>query len=575
MSEKTGLEMLAKRIKVAMGAIKADLVLKNAVVPNLFTNEFEKGDVAIVDGYIAGIGEFEGNETVDCRNGCVCPGFIDGHVHIESTMAKPSEFAKAVVPHGTLTAIADPHEIANVCGLKGIQYFIDETEHLPITVFFMAPSCVPATPFEYNGALLTADQLLKLKQYPRVLGLGEVMDYVSVVNTSEEMLQKLAAFKTRTIDGHLTGVSGKTAAAYVSAGILTNHECATPEEVLECLRLGMFVQVREGSSAKNLDMVLSTVKKYRLPTDRLFFCTDDKNLDDIREEGHILNNVRKALHHGFEIFEVLQMASLNAARCYGIKDRGAVSPGYRADLLVVSDLKEFSIQRVIHGGKTVSINGSKPEVESTSQRDPDIWETVHIASVSSEQLQIRPSGDEANVVSIVPEQIVTRLEKAKVPIKDGLFVPDKEFSKAAVIERHKATGKIGLGIVKGFGIVGGAIASTISHDSHNLIVIGDNDKDIMTAIETVRARGGGLYLVSRGKVLAGLPLPIAGLMSDMSAAEISSSLSGLKLQAYEHGVNKQIDPFGLLSFISLPVIPEARITPDGLFNVVDFRVISV
>lgn len=565
---------LDRRIRVAMGAAEADLVLKQAVVPNLFTNEMITADVAIVDGYVAGIGEYSGREEIDCQNQYVCPAFIDGHVHIESTMALPGEFARAVVPHGTLTAIADPHEIANVCGLQGIRFFIDETERLPMTVYFMAPSCVPATPLEYNGAALGAADLAQLLGYPRVLGLGEVMDYLAVVQGNEEMLQKISAFRLRPIDGHLSGVFGHAACAYASAGIQTNHECSTMEEVLEYLRLGMYIQVRQGSSAKNLEMILAAARRHHVCLDRLFFCTDDKHLDDIRREGHIVNNVRKALDLGFSIYDALRMASLNAARCYGLKDVGAVAPGYRADLLVLSDIHSLAIEKVIQGGVVVSSHGSEPGIPCP-QPDGGVRDTVHIAPVSLKDLELGLVGDRANVISVIPAQLVTRLEKERVCVRDGRFVPDREFSKVAVIERHHATGKIGLGIVRGFGIENAAIASTVAHDSHNLIVAGDNDRDMMAAIEAVQQSGGGIYLVSGGQILGGLPLPIAGLMSDLATSEVTAGTAGLTAMAYRCGVSGQIEPLGMLSFLSLPVIPEGRITPDGLYDVLESRFISV
>jgi len=574
MKQHLNYDALDKRIKVAMGSIDADLVLKNATIPNLFTNEMINADVAIVDGYIAGIGNYSGRGIIDCENQYVCPAFIDGHVHIESTMALPGEFAKLVIPHGTLTAIVDPHEIANVCGLKGIQYFINETGHLPMTIYFMAPSCVPVTPHEYNGATLTAADLSRLLASPRVLGLGEVMDYSSVIQGNENMLQKISEFQSRKIDGHLSSIFGHKACAYTSTGILTNHECSTPEEVLEYLRLGMYIQVREGSTAKNLDMILSAVRNRDICLDRLFFCTDDKHLNDIKREGHIVKHVRKAIGHGFPIYDVLRMASLNAARCYGLNDIGAIAPGYRADLVIVSDIHSFVIEKVIHGGIIVSSNGSEPGLVRTLQ-DACVRETVHIAPMSLEDLELGLTSHQANVITVVPEQLVTRLETAKVNVKNGIFIPGKEFSKVVVIERHNATGKIGLGIVRGFGIESGAIASTISHDSHNLIVIGDNDNDMMIAIDAIQKSGGGICIVSNGQILGELPLPIAGLMSDMAASAIISRIAELTGIAYRCGVNQNIEPFGMLSFLALPVIPEVRITPDGLYNVLESKIISI
>lgn len=574
MAQRLDGHMLERRIRVAMGAVEADLVLKQATVPNLFTNEMITADVAMADGYVAGFGEYAGRQEIDCRGRYVCPAFIDGHVHIESTMALPGEFARAVIPHGTLTVIADPHEIANVCGLQGIRFFIDETGRLPMTVYFMAPSCVPATPLERNGASLGAADLARLLDCPRVLGLGEVMDYIAVVQGDEEMLQKIGAFRPRPIDGHLSGVFGRAACAYAAAGIQTNHECSTMEEVLEYLRLGMYIQVRQGSSAKNLELVLAAARQQHVCLDRLFFCTDDKHLDDIRREGHIVNNARMALDLGFSIYDVLRMASLNAARCYGLKEAGAVAPGYRADLLILSDMHSLAIEKVIRGGAIVSSNGSEPGIPRP-QPDGGVRDTVHIAPVSLKDLELGLAGDRANVISVIPAQLVTRLERARVCARDGRFVPDREFSKVAVIERHHATGRIGLGIVRGFGIENAAIASTVAHDSHNLIVAGDNDRDMLAAIEAVQQSGGGVYLVSGGQILAGLPLPVAGLMSDLAASEITSRIAGLTAMAYRCGVDERIEPLGMLSFLSLPVIPEGRITPDGLYDVLESRFIPV
>ncbi len=574
MAQYLGGRTLERRIRVAMGAVEADLVLKQAAVPNLFTNEMIAADVAIADGYVAGIGEYAGREEIDCRGRYLCPAFIDGHVHIESTMALPGEFARAVIPHGTLTVIADPHEIANVCGLQGIRFFIDETERLPMTVYFMAPSCVPATPLEHNGAALAAADLAQLLDCPRVLGLGEVMDYIAVVQGQEEMMQKIGAFRPRPIDGHLSGAFGRPACAYAAAGIRTNHECSTPEEVLEYLRLGMYVQVRQGSSAKNLEMILTTARQQQVCLDRLFFCTDDKHLDDIGREGHIIHNARMALELGFSIYDVLRMASLNAARCYGLQETGAVAPGYRADLLILSDIHGLAIEKVLRGGEVVSSNGSEPDLPPPQPAEC-VRDTVHIAPVSLRDLELWLAGDRANVISVIPAQLVTRLERTRVCARDGRFVPDGEFSKVAVIERHHATGRIGLGIVRGFGIENAAIASTVAHDSHNLIVVGDNDRDMLAAIEAVKQSGGGAYLVSGGQIRGGLPLPVAGLMSDLPASGITSGLAGLAAMAHRCGVDERIEPLGMLSFLSLPVIPEGRITPDGLYDVLASRFIPV
>lgn len=556
------LEELKNKITIAKGDKKAQLVLKNCKIINVFTNEIIEGDVAIEKDTIVGIGQYDGIEEIDLKGKYLSPGFIDGHVHIESSMVTPAQFAKAIVPRGTTSIIADPHEIANVKGIDGIKYILEDSKNLPLDVFVMLPSCVPATPFENSGAKLEADDLKELIGEERVLGLGELMNYPGVINTDESVLQKIIMAEGKKIDGHGPIISDKELNAYIVAGISTEHECSTLEEMLNRLRLGMYVLIREGSAAKNLKELIKAVSKDNLR--RCLFCTDDKHPEEILKDGHIDYNIKLAIESGIDPIDAIKMATLNSAECYGLKGKGAIAPGYTADLVVIDNLKDFNILKVFKNGKAVSEN-LQPLFQGTPSSTEKVANSVNIQKIKLEDLDLQLKSENVNVIGIEPHSLVTK--KLERKMNDNLL-------KVAVIERHNKTGNIGLGLVEGFGLKNGAIASTIAHDSHNIIVIGDNDEDMLHCIEEIQRIGGGITIVSNGKVLDSLPLTIAGLMSSEPLEIVNKKYKNmLKIAHEELNVNSEIEPFMTLSFIALPVIPELKITDMGLFYVNDFKFI--
>lgn len=569
--------IIQKRIGVAAGREKADLVLKGGKVINVFTEEIIEGDVAIVDGYIAGIGkDYEGLEVIELEGRYIAPGLIDGHVHIESSMATPEQYARAIVPRGTTTIIADPHEVANVNGMDGIEYILNASETVPMDVFVMLPSCVPATDFENSGAVLEAKQLSELINHPRVLGLGELMDYPAVIGASERVVDKikLAHENNKIIDGHGPLIDGVELNAYTSAGVRTEHECESVEEMINRLRLGMYILIREGSAARNLSTLVQGVSKENLR--RCLFCTDDRHPGDILKDGHIDNNVRLAMECGLPALSAIRMATLNAAECYRLYDRGAVAPGYLADVIVIDNLRTFKVEKVFKAGKLVADDGL-PLFEAESLIDERVRNTVNLGELDPEKLKLHMESDIARVMKIAPKSLVTEHVTRKVGLKDGVFeyVRELDILKLAVLERHKATGNVGLGLVEGFEMKDGAIASTVAHDSHNLIIIGDTDDNIMAAAKEVERIGGGLVVVKSGMVIGSLPLPIAGIMSDKTLSEMDAEHEKLMELAYNVGVNKEIDPFMLLAFLALPVIPELKLTDIGLFDVVNFEFVDL
>ena len=520
-----------------------------------------QGDVAIRDGIILGVGSYSGKEEIDAKGAFLTPGFIDAHVHIESSMAHPSRFASTILEKGTTSIIADPHEIANVCGTDGIQYMLDQTEWLPLSVFFMVPSCVPCTAFETSGAKITAKDMEQFMSHPRVLGLGEVMDYTATTQGDGEMLSKLDLFKNRPIDGHAPTLSGDALNAYCVAGPHTDHECLTYGEVLEKLRNGMRIHIRLGSASREIEGIMKQIADNRLPTRRMAFCTDDKHLENIRDEGHINYIVRRAVANGIPAMQAIQMASINAANTYGLRGYGAIAPGYRADLVLFDNLTDFNPQLVLTGGKVVEI-----ETDNILKPDPKIYNSVHLAPRRDNALELPVSG-KMPVIGMMENELTTRLFLEEVPSENGLFVAKNGYVKVAVLERHHASGRIGLGVMRNLPITGGAIATTVGHDSHNLIVAGDNDKDMLSAIDALEACGGGYIVVSGGKVLARLPLPVAGLMSDAPLEKILKNQQALLAAVKKLGVEGGSDPFIRLSFIALPVIPAARLTDMGMFDV--------
>lgn len=539
----------------------AALVIKNAKIVNVFTEEIIEGDVAIRDGIIIGVGSYTGKAEIDAKGGYLCPGLIDGHVHIESSMAHPSRFANVILEKGTTSIIADPHEIANVCGSDGIQYMLDQTEWLPLSVFIMVPSCVPCTAFETSGAKLTARDLEAFIGHPRVLGLGEVMDYVATVEGDGEMLDKLHLFRHYPIDGHAPTLTGDALNAYCVAGPHTDHECITYDEVLEKLRKGLRIHLRLGSANRGVEEIMKKIAESNLPTRRMSFCTDDKHLADIREEGHINYIVRRAVANGISPIHAIQMATINTANTYGIRHYGAVAPGYRADLVLFDNLADFNPQFVITDGKLF-----EPSMDNHIKPDPKIYNSVHLAPRKPDIFKMPISG-KANILRLIPKELVTALDVEDVYTEDGLFVPKNGLLKLAVLERHHASGRVGLGILRGFDIKDGAIATTVGHDSHNLVVVGDNDEDMLKAVDVLEECGGGYVVVSKGEVLAKLILSVAGLMSDAPLEVILKHQRELLAAAAKLGIHTDSDPFITLSFIALPVIPAVRLTDMGLFDV--------
>lgn len=566
---------LKRRIDLAAGRELPELVLKNCRIVNVFTEEILSGDIAIDCGWIVGVGQYQGIQEIDLKNAYVAPGLIDAHVHLESSMVTPVQFAKAVLPHGTTTVIADPHEIANVCGLNGVRYMLEQSSEIPLDVFVMMPSCVPATPFENSGAVIRAEGMGEMLGHPRVLGLGEMMDYPGVVGARQDVLDKLVVGGAgRMIDGHGPVLTGKNLNAYVMAGVGTDHECSTENEMLQRLRLGMYIQIREGSAAKNLEALIKGVTPQN--SRRVLFCTDDRHPGDILSEGHIDNNLRQAICGGISAVAAIRMATLNAAECYQLSHLGAIAPGYQADLIVFESLEEMRIAKVFKQGRLVAENG-EALFDIVERPDDRVLNTVRLQKIVSEQLALKLDSGAVNVIRLLSHSLVTEKVVREVTVRDGVFVHDDQADilKLAVVERHKATGNIGLGLLENYGLKSGAIASTVAHDSHNLIVVGSNDSDMLTAIAEIERIGGGLTIARQGKILGSLPLPIAGLMSDSPLQEVDDKLNELLKIAYGMGVNPQLEPFMTLAFLALPVIPDIKLTDLGLFDVTRFEFMKI
>lgn len=550
---------------------KNTLVIKNANVVNVFTDEIVRADVAVYEDVIIGVGSYSGENEIDAGGAYLAPGFIDAHVHIESSMVIPSSFMKVIMSHGTTTVIADPHEIANVAGAAGIRAMYKLTDELPLRVLFMLPSCVPATPFEHSGAKLVAEDMEQFMHKSRVLGLGEVMDANSVINCSQEMLDKLRLFDKRPIDGHAPMLEGMGLNAYRVAGAFSDHECSTYEEVKQKLATGMNILLRIGSAANNMDGILRRIAKEKLPTRNMMFCTDDKHIEDIRREGHINANARMAVAAGIDPIDAIKMASYNAARAYGIRGVGAIAPGYKADMVLLEDLKDFKVKQVISRfGRPYTGEEQIP----SPILPPQVFNSVRLPEISKYDLALRCHVS-APVIKMIPHQLVTELVYRDVERdENGCFIPSEGMVKLAVIERHHATGSMAVGILEGLGIKHGAVASTVAHDSHNLVVAGDNDEDMLMAIESLRDCGGGYSVVSRGVVLARLPLPIAGLMTAAPVNDVLEIQQALLDALYSLGARRDSDPLIALSFMALPVIPAVKLTDEGLFDAVNFKFIK-
>lgn len=548
--------------QAALGQRKAPLVLKNARVVQVFTNEVIAGDIAIADGVILGVGEYHGEREIDMEGKFVCPGFIDAHLHLESTLVNPGELILQAGLKGTTTFIVDPHEAANVSGRDGIDFILRETEGAAANVYVMVPSCVPSGPFEDNGYSLEASEMEAYRSNPRVLGLGEVMDCDAVLSGEEKMLLKLELFRDKNIDGHAGYLGEKETCCYALAGIHTDHECCTFEDALREMRFGLQILIREGTGAKNLESIIKGVVEHHLPCHQLAFCTDDKHIEDIQKQGHISYNVKKAIALGLDPIEAIKIATLYPARRYGLRHLGAIAPGYQADLVVLTDLDKVDVEGVYYKGELVR------QRELPRQQVPaQLLNTVHIKISGPEEFRLPVKSSKARVVELVPGEILTREAVAKVKVQGGCFVADETYQKLAVLERHHATGKKGLGIVKGCSLRGGAIASTVGHDSHNLIVVGDNDLDMYRAVLALMECRGGYTVVETGREPLTLPLPVMGLLSNESHQEVMEKLGKMLARARAMGVPKTMDPFITLSFLALPVIPQVRITTRGMYHV--------
>lgn len=564
---------LAARIDLARGNRPVDLLLKNCRLVNVFSGEIHPASVAVHGDTIVGFGEYDAVETVDLADRFVAPGFIDGHLHLESSMLAVPEFARNVVPLGTTSVVADPHEIANVLGVKGIRYMLESTEGLPLRVFIMFPSCVPATPFETSGAVLVHQDMEPFKSNERVLGLAEVMNFPGVIFADPEVLAKIEVFEDEVIDGHAPFLTGKDLCAYVSAGIGSDHECTTLEEAREKLQAGMRIMIREGSSAKNLGALLPLVSEHN--SGNCFFVSDDLDPRDIVEQGHLNRILRMAVARGLDPLRAVQMVTINTARYFRLNGLGAVLPGYRADLVVLDDLEQFSVSRVYKDGRLVASDGGLV-VECASAGTGETTRSVNVDWEKVRDLSIAAEGTTANIIEVMPGQIVTKRARDKAPISDGKVVADtdRDILKIAVIERHKGTGAYTVALIRGFGLKKGAIACTVAHDAHNIVVVGANDQDMLAAARTAADMDGGMVALSDGDVKAKLPLPIAGLMSDRPIKEVSDGLSRLVETAHEMGCPLEA-PFGTLSFMALSPIPELKITDQGLFDAVNFKFISL
>lgn len=564
-------------INVARGLEKADLVIKNANIVNVLSEEIHKGDIAICDGVIAGIGEnYSGEKEIDINGAYVTPSFIDGHVHLESTMMLPKEFAKTVLPAGTTTVIIDPHEISNVLGLHGISFMHEAVKDLPMNVYTMLPSCVPATPFETSGFDLNSYDLSLLIDKPWVLGIAEMMNFPGVLNHDKNVMAKLELAKSRgkRIDGHAPYLSGKDLCGYIASGVKSDHECTTPEEAIEKLRLGVYVMIREGTAAKDLDALIPVLKTSN--TRKCIFVTDDRHPADLKE--HINGMVRRAVEAGVDPIKAVQVASLNTAEYFGLKDLGAIAPGYKADLLVLPDLKTFKPDIVLKDGQVVAQDGKLaveiPENDAIATRN-----SVNVRWITMDDFKIPTEGDgikKVRALEVIPHQLITKSVMSDVKVVDGNAVSNVETDtlKICVIERHRATGNIGKGFVKGFNLKCGAIASTVAHDSHNMIVIGTNDFDMYTAAVALIKCQGGKVVVKDGKIISQLPLPIAGLMSDKEFDFVVEKCDELNKAAHSIGCKLE-DPFMTMGFLSLPVIPELKITDKGVFDTNKFDFVDI
>ncbi len=573
---------IEKMINISQKRIEADFILKNAIVADVFSLCWRKANIVVADGRIIALDEkdeFSAKTVEDANGKYVIPGLIDAHIHIESSMLPPSQFSKILLPHGITSVITDPHEIVNVSGSIGLEYVLNDSKSAKMDIYFMLPSSVPSTSFEHAGAVMEAKDLAPFLQKEQVLGLAEVMDYPAVLNADLDMLEKLSLVQkaNKIIDGHGAGLNREQIRGYRAASIRTDHECVTADEARDRIKQGMYVLIRQGSAAKNLVDLLPAVTPANAR--RFAFCTDDKHLDELIEEGSINYSISLAIKHGMNPLQAIQLATLNAAECYRLYDKGAIAEGYTADFVMIEDLQKMNISTVWKDGVKVAENGEiLHENKTANDIDETILQSVHIPALTPKDLEIRfKNSDCANVIEIIPNQITTKHIKQQVEVQNGLFVPSvaKDLLKLAVIERHHSRGTKGLGIVHGFGLQKGAVATTVAHDSHNAIVVGTNDEDMIVALEALQRMQGGLVVVEDGKVIGSLALPIAGLMTTLTPEEAVEKLKEVHEALHQIHPDLHYHFFLTLSFLSLPVIPELKLTDTGLFDVKNFKHIEI
>ena len=569
---------LKELIDVSSGRKKADLLIKNCKIVDVYNSEIYDGDIAIVNGRIAGVGKYEAEEIVDAEGAYAVPGFIDAHIHIESAYVSPEELGRLIVPCGTTTIIADPHEIVNVCGIDGLEYMLDASKETALDIKMMLPSCVPATPFETAGAIIDAAAMKEPIKNNAIPGLGEFMDFVGVINAKDDVLDKLlvAYDNYKIIDGHSPGLSGNLLNAYASTGILTDHECSTPAEMHDKIRRGMYVQLRQGSACHDLETLLEGLTPEN--SRRCLLCSDDRQPKTIFEKGHMDDHLRICVKKGVEPIIAIQMASLNAAECYRLYDRGAIAPGLRADIVLLDNLENFNAKRVFIEGKEVARDGKyllpvkKHSIEKVRGR-------IAVKDFSKDKLKLSLKSNKVNTIDILPGGVLTAKGQAEVDLSDdGDFVynPNEDIVKVAVVERHQNTANVAVALLRGYGIKEGAIAVSIAHDSHNIIVVGVNDEDMAFAVEKLAEQEGGIVLVKNAQVVDSMPMEIGGIMSSQSGEWVSETLSRIHDAAHnELKVNESLEPVMVLTFMSLAVIPEIKLTDKGLFDVSRFEFISI
>lgn len=561
-------------VAVARGDEEPELVLKGGRVLSVFTQEIFSADVAIVDGHIVGVGSYDGSNVMDVRDRILIPGYIDGHCHVESSKLTVDEFARTILPTGTTSVVVDPHELANVLGTEGVEYMLASSKGLPLGVYVMMPSCVPASPFESAAFPLEACDFAELLAHPRVIGIAEMMNYPAAIAAQPEVMSKMAMTQYERIDGHAPGVSGRDLNAYMVSGPNSDHECTTLQEALEKKRLGMWIMIREASMIRNLVDLLPLIQKYG--DDRCMFVTDDREAGTLLREGHVNSMVRTAVEHGLPVATAVRLATINVARWHRLNGLGAIAPGYRADIQVLPDLETFVPDAVLTGGTVVARDGECLEFASPPV-PASVRHTVHARPLGSSAFTVAAGEDtKVRVIELIPDQVLTRASTGAPRLDDGAFMadPENDLAKVALIERHHATGRVGVGFVRGFGLRAGAFASTIAHDAHNLVVVGVNDEDMTRCVERLQTLGGGLVAVRDGAVVGELALEVAGLMSVQPAAEVVGALQRLEEALASIGVSLPT-PFMYLGFLALTVIPELRITDRGLVDVRSFELVPL